>query len=243
MSRSSSLKNIFRFSKNNRFERTKSIEVIDRIISNLKKSRKPLYLCWREYCSGMTVLVGKNSRQLTIGKPRDWDEEWDKIWVAFKDESRVLNRFPVKCTSSEDLIITDFPNYLIRHQRRSFFRVLAPRPNSASLRCEIQDYSGSFTIENLSVGGMLLKGAAGSELGLPVEDICLNFKINPGKQSNLRPCMFSVRKGEVVRYMNKKRQGFAIRFNKLSKNVEGKLQSFIRQIEMDFIRRGISPSP
>ncbi|MFO7760115.1 MAG: flagellar brake protein [Thermodesulfobacteriota bacterium] len=227
------------------YEVTSSPELIKNILTQLKNDRRLLLLAQKDYQSGGTILVEFDQNQILVDKPQDFPGDQTKALIVFRDADRIRHHFQCNVVSvAGDTIYLQFPQKLVKLQRRQYYRVELPSGSIVQCRYEGQNYL--FYAKDVSAGGMLLFSNSFQgieEPGSILEDIVLAAPASGSddRQDGSGGESFQVGKGEVVRRFYQQESSLyylGIRF--ISDDTEKKgLMAFIRQRELEILRKGI----
>lgn len=226
-------------------EMTRSPQAIAEMLSWLEAKRTFLTLLHKGYQSGNTVLLAYDRQELEIGKPADWPHTETHIRVLFKDAGKIWNYFAAEVRSATaDSLFTRTPHTLYRLQRRSHFRVETPRGSQASFVHRGTAFT-NIGIQDISAGGMQLRSPA--RLPLPCEDTIANISIfipagggliNMKKAGDL---VIPIRRGRIARASEAENAFcYGIDFQYSQKNEEELLLRYVRQRELELLRKGLN---
>ncbi len=228
------------------YEVTQSPGIIRKNLEYLKKSRIIVNLVCKGYQSGSTLLFDFDEQYVYIDKPKDWHPDNNKFRVVYRNEAMVWMHFVTLVQDvGEDSLKCLMPKELLMLQRRSHYRVLLPRGSMVSFdynkeRCE-------FAIKDLSVGGMLIFSKFDNEIpqhGNTLKNVILSIPCQekmPGVEDGI--LTVKVDEAEVVREFVLQQYPilfcFGVRFE-LSSVQEEKVLRYVRQRELEVLRKGIS---
>ncbi len=227
----------------NGYEHTTSQELIRQTMVALINKYRYLVLLHKGYQSGHTVLVEIDDRGLLIDRPPDWPGSHKKVKVLFRDNAKVWNYFTAKIiTESKDTLKAGFPTELFRMQRRVHFRVLVSNECTASFVKNDARFS-NLKVVDLSVGGMMvcLPGTENCE-SLNDEDVVSDIAISHPNQAGdvSEPIVLQISQGVVVRSLISENGQECKGVKFILRGVEEeKLMRFVRQRELDDIRKGL----
>lgn len=221
------------------YDSTKSPEIIAQTLNMLKNKRLFIILIHKGYQSGSTILVDHNPRHLQIDKPLDWPGTETVVRIVFKDAAKLWNHFTVKVLGvKEDLLYTSRPTKLSRLQRRSHFRVEAPRDSTTSFTYHDNTFN-SLELIDISAGGM--QACTKSRLPLTGEgDAINNITIYLPPTANIAETHLTIQKGTVVRVLRNEQRAhcYGVTFD-YSQNEEELLLKYVRQRELEMLRSGL----
>lgn len=219
---------------------TESHELIRQTVANLKDNRELLNITHKGYLSPKVVLVGYDGEKLQIDKPPDWPGSHKTANILFKGAGQLFHQLPVKITAvTKDSLYTTFPNKLIQLQRRSDFRVEAPRGSQAVFLHKGKRVTG-FSIIDISASGALI--AIATRASINPGDSLTKMAFSFAEEAMLPPKYITVPQAEVKRtFRNENRQYcYGIQFS-LSRKEEDNLLKYVRQLELVQARKGLQP--
>ena len=231
----------------NGYEKTDSQKIIQQVLSVVMQKRRVVILMAKGYQSGATVFVSIDPNGFTIDKPMDWPK-LKKVRVVFKDEAKVWNHFTVSVSGEgKDTVKTTFPTELFRLQRRSHFRIevaSASRVSFLRKNGPVKDIS----VGNISIGGLMLcfnKGDQPEKIKNQEVIAYIEIELPPtagAKDSALKEAeVLHISKGVCVRDFEDKeakKYCLGVRFEP-KPNEEMKLMQYVRQLELEELRKGI----
>jgi c-di-GMP-binding flagellar brake protein YcgR len=224
-------------------EMTNSRQIITNSLSWLKSKRILLTLLHRGYQSGGTMLIGYDHQQLVIDRPGDWPNTSPQVRVLFKDRGKIWNYFTVAVNgATSDSLLLQIPQTICRLQRRAHFRVETPRGCEASFMHKGTTYA-NLSVQDLSAGGMQVCSKTRLAL-LPEDKITAISLFLPGgntllKKNDPPDLVLKIRKGCLARVTEEESTFcYGISFT-FSQNEEKLLLSYVRQLELELLRKGL----
>ena len=224
------------------FEMTGSADMINQAVIRLIKERTLLTLADSTYISSLTVLKDFDGTSLVVDRVDNWPDNKKNIRIIFKDHEKLWSHFDVevKKITDED-IITSFPAYLYRLQRRDYYRLLAPKGSKVTFTFEEKKYEGFFTLD-ISAGGMLISTTKRPPLNIDdtLENVRIFFPaIENGDELHQDEHVFHVPRGKVIYIlkdgdMRFHKIGVAFIINDLLRD---EIMMFIRQRELELLRK------
>jgi len=232
----------------NGYERTSSPDLIRQVLITTMKKRRLLTLLAGKYQSGATVFISIDSTTLTIDKPVTWPA-LKKVRIVFKDEAKVWNHVTVSVIEvGKDTVKTKFPTELFRLQRRAHFRITPPSGSTLSFLTKSGDPVEDVVIKDIGSGGVMICFDQSSFPAVEERDLLSEieiFLLPPGPRpdgSQKDPETFYVAQGVCVRTcIDEKtlKKCLGVEF-KAEPVEEMKLTQFIRVLELDELRKGLT---
>ena len=228
------------------YEVTQSPGIILKTLELLKTGKLIVSILCRGYQSGSTLLYDFDEQNIYIDKPKDWTPDNKKFRVVFRNEAMVWMHFvTVVRGSSDDALKCAMPRELFMLQRRSHYRVLLPRNSRVSFLynkepCELD-------VKDLSAGGLLMYSKFDTEIpqhGSYLKDLVLSIPCEekmPGVENDV--LTIEIDEAEIVREFVRQQHPilfcYGVRFY-LTGTEEEKVLRYVRQRELEVLRKGIS---
>jgi c-di-GMP-binding flagellar brake protein YcgR len=219
---------------------TNSHQLIKMALGRLRKKREMVSLMHKDYQSPKTIIVDYDDKKLEIDKPTDWPGTHKLVYIVFRDETMVWNQARVKVLRVTDQsIFVQFPEKLIRHQRRSNYRVDVPSESTVSFIYKDKMFQGA-EILDISANGILMCSDSylPFDQGSEIAGITLFF---PGGGDELSAgASIEIASGKVMRYArnDNKKYCYGVLFD-LTMNEEESLLQYVRQRERELLRKGL----
>lgn len=228
------------------YEVTRSLNIIRKALTHVKDGHVIINLICKGYQSGGTVLFDFDENVIFIDKPKDWTPDSPKFRVVFRNEAKVWMHFVTKVIKvTDDALHCLLPRELCMLQRRSHYRVLLPGESRVSF--VYNDEQCEFDVQDLSVGGLLMYSKFDCGIlqnGNRLKDINLSIPCQdkiPGVEEGF--FTLGIAEGEVVREFVQEQHPilfcFGVRFY-LSETDEEKVLRYVRQRELQVLRKGLS---
>lgn len=228
------------------YEVTQSRGIIRKNIEYIKKRRGIVNLICKGYQSGSTLIFDFDEQSVFIDKPKDWSPDNNKFRVAFRNEAMVWMHFVTTVQDiTDDALQCALPQELFMLQRRSHYRVLLPTASRVTFTYNKEHYE--FDVKDVSVGGMLIYSTMDTEIhqhGSHLKDVILSVPCHdkiPGAENGI--LTITVAEAEVMREFVRRQHPllycFGIRFC-LSRPEEEKLLRYVRQRELEGLRKGLN---
>ncbi len=228
------------------YEVTQSPGIILKTLELLKTGRLIVSLLCRGYQSGSTLLYDFDEQNIYIDKPKDWNPDNNKFRVVFRNEAKVWMHFvTVVKEITKDALRCHVPKELFMLQRRSHYRVLLPRESRVTFKYNNENHD--FKVKDLSAGGMLMYSQFDTDIpqhGNHLKDLILSIPCHekiPGVENDI--LIINIDEGDVVREFVRQQHPmlfcFGVRFY-LSSTEEEKVLRYVRQRELEVLRKGIS---
>ncbi len=228
------------------YEVTQSPGIIRKNLEFLKKGRVIINLVCKGYQSGSTLLFDFDEQFISIDKPKDWTPDNNKFRVVYRNDAMVWMHFvTIVRESTDDALKCAIPRELFMLQRRSHYRVLVPSDSRVSFF--YNDEPCEFAVKDLSVGGILMYSKFDSEIpryGNDLKNLLLSVPCHdqiPGVENGT--LTVKIDEAEVMREFVRQQHPmlfcFGVRF-KLRGTEEEKVLRYVRQRELEVLRKGIS---
>ncbi len=221
---------------------TTSPQLIYNALGRLQRKRQLITVTHKGYQSQRTVLLHYDNTLLQIDKPQDWPGSHTVVYILFKDETQVWNQMKAKVKEvSWDVLCLEFPERLVRFQRRSNYRVEVPRGSVAMFVFRDEKYMAQ-EIRDLSADGMMASTKVRSGFfvsGDDLSDIHLSFPGENGGSSS--GTSIKIKRGRIVRITRDENYNFCYGVHfELNHNEEVSLLQYVRQRERELLRRGLA---
>lgn len=221
---------------------TTSSQLINNALGRLQRRRQLITVIHKGYQSQRTVLLQYDDTLLKIDKPQDWPGSHTIVYILFKDEAQVWNQMKAKVKEvSGDILCLEFPERLVRFQRRSNYRVEAPSGSAATFVLRGEEYKAQ-AIRDLSGDGMLVSSTGRTcafVAGDGLSDINLSFPGEGGGTSS--GTSITIKRGVIVRVSRDETHNFCYGVHfELNHNEEVSLLQYVRQRERELLRRGLA---
>ena len=223
------------------YDVTKSVKIIDSILTVLQKKRSFIVVIHKGYQSAGTILVDHSQKHLRIDKPVDWPGTETVIRVVFKDAAKLWNHFTVKVLGvKDDLLYTSRPSKLFRLQRRAHFRVATPRDSTVSFTYKGTTFA-NLELADISAGG--IQALSKKKLPLPGnKDAISNINLYLPATVDIPETTLDIQTGTVVRANRDEEthcSSYGITFEYIQ-NEEELLLRYVRQRELELLRSGLT---
>lgn len=223
---------------------TTSPQLILSALGRLQRKRQLLTVTHKGFQSQRTVLLHYDNTLLQIDKPQDWPGSHTVVYILFKDETQVWNQMKAKVKGvAGDILSLEFPERLVRFQRRANYRVEVPRGSVAMFILRKERYMDQ-EIRDLSADGMLasMKSRGGFFVsGDELSDIQLSFPGEDGRASASSCTSIKIQRGAIVRVTRDGRYNFCYGVHfELNHSEEVSLLQYVRQRERELLRRGLA---
>ena len=219
---------------------TDSHLLVKMALDRLRKKREMVSLLHKDYQSPKTIIIDYDDQKLEIDKPTDWPGTHKVVHIIFRDETKVWNQAKVKVLRvTEQSIFVQFPENLIRHQRRANYRVDVPNESTVTFIYKDKMFQG-VPILDISANGILMCSDSYMpfDQGSEIAGITLFF---PGVGEELSSgTSIEIAKGKVMRYARNDNKKFCYGiFFDLTMNEEELLLQYVRQRERELLRKGL----